>query len=257
MKPKTSWGKVADWYNNLLEKEVGSYQKTLILPNLLRLLAIKKNETILDLGCGQGFFSREFAKAGAKIIGVDLSPELIAIAQKNSLKNIIYHVSSAKNLNFIKNNSLDKIAMILSIQNIDNVHKVFQECNRALKPNGKLFIVMNHPAFRIPKQSDWGYDEKNKIQYRRVDKYMSEKKLTILMNPSAKFRQVKEQYTVSFHRPLQFYFKLLGNNGFGVTRLEEWTSNKTSQPGPKAAAEDQARKEIPLFLFLEAKKSST
>ena len=257
MKPKTSWGKVADWYNDLLEKEAGSYQKTLILPNLLRLLAIKKNETILDLGCGQGFFSREFAKAGAKIIGVDLSPELIAIAQKNSLKNAAYHIGSAEDLNFIKNNTLDKIVMILSIQNIDNVHKVFQECRRILKPNGKLFIAMNHPAFRIPKQSDWGYDEKNKIQYRRVDKYMSEKKLTILMNPSAKFRQVKEQYTVSFHRPLQFYFKLLGNNGFGVTRLEEWTSNKTSQPGPKTAAENQARKEIPLFLFLEAKKSST
>ena len=87
MKPKTAWGKVADWYNDLLEKEAGSYQKTLILPNLLRLLAIKKNETILDLGCGQGFFSREFAKANAKVIGVDIAPELIAIAKKNSAKN--------------------------------------------------------------------------------------------------------------------------------------------------------------------------
>ena len=250
----TSWGKVADWYNDFLEKEAGSYQKTLILPNLIRLLAIKKNEAILDLGCGQGFFSREFAKADAKVIGVDIAPELIAIAKKNPLKNITYYVSSAENLNFIKNNTIDKIVMIFSIQNVDNVHKVFRECSRVLRANGQISIVLNNQAFRIPKQSDWGYDEQNKTQYRRVNKYMSEEKLTILMNPSAKFRQVKEQYTVSFHRPLQFYFKLLGNNGFGVTRLEEWTSNKTSQPGPKAAAEDQARKEIPLFLFLEAKK---
>ena len=259
----TSWGKVADWYNDFLEKEAGSYQKTLILPNLIRLLAIKKNEAILDLGCGQGFFSREFAKADAKVIGVDIAPELIAIAKKNPLKNITYYVSSAENLNFIKNNTIDKIVMIFSIQNVDNVHKVFRECNRALKPNGKLLIVMNHPAFRIPKNSSWGWDPapesaprsqygaSSEKMYRRIDQYMSESKEKIQMRPGDK----PDEYTISFHRPLQFYFKLLSNNGFGVTRLEEWTSNKTSQPGPKAAAENKTRKEIPLFLFLEAKNN--
>ena len=74
---KTSWGKVANWYDNLLEKEKDSYQKTLILPNILRLLQIKRGEVILDLACGQGFFCREFANAGAKVVGVDVSPELI------------------------------------------------------------------------------------------------------------------------------------------------------------------------------------
>ena len=65
---KTSWGKVAEWYSDILEKEEGTYQKDLILPNLLRLTDIKKNETVLDLACGQGFFSREFIKLGAKVV---------------------------------------------------------------------------------------------------------------------------------------------------------------------------------------------
>lgn len=240
MKKDTSWGKTAI---------VGDYQKEVILPNLLRLLKIKRGEIILDLACGSGFFSREFAKAGAEVIGADVSKELIGVAKENS-KNVKYHATPADNLSFLANSTVDKITLILAIQNIDNIHKVFAECRRALKPNGKLFIVMNHPAFRIPKASDWDYDESKKVQYRRVDQYLSESKVKIQMHPGDK----PEEYTVSFHRPLQFYFKLLGNNGFCVSRLEEWISNRKSEPGPRAKAEDVARKEIPLFLFMKIVK---
>ena len=64
MKNDTSWGGVAGWYHSLLEHEGGTYQKTVILPNILRLLNIARGEAILDLACGQGFFSREFHKKG-------------------------------------------------------------------------------------------------------------------------------------------------------------------------------------------------
>ena len=72
------------------------------------------------------------------------------------------------------------------------------------------------------------------------------------MNPG----QVKSEKTISFHHPLQFYFKALEKAGFVVTRLEEWTSHKESEKGPRAGAENRARKEFPLFLFLEAVKVS-
>lgn len=246
---KTSWGKVAGWYDKLL-KEEGTYQKEIILPNLTRLLDAKKSETILDLACGQGFFSREFRKSGARVIGADVSKELIAIARKNSLKDVRFEVASADNLDFLSAASVNKVTIVMAIQNIENVSGVFKECRRVLKPDGKLFLVMNHPAFRVPKASGWGYDEKNKIQYRRIDAYLSESKIKIQTHPGGK----PSDYTISFHRPLQFYFKLLGKNGFRAARLEEWNSTRKSQPGPRAAAEDKARKEIPLFLFIEAVK---
>ena len=104
-------------------------------------------------------------------------------------------------------------------------------------------------AFRVPKNSNWDFDEKKKIQYRRVDAYLSEMTIPIDMNPG----QTNSKKTISFHRSFQYYFKLLSKNGFAVSRLEEWISNKKSQKGPRGAAEDKARKEFPLFLFLEAK----
>ncbi len=242
----TSWDNVAHWYDTLLAGN-DTYQTRVILPNLLRVMAVKKGERVLELGCGQGFFTQAFYKEGGEVTGVDLGKDLIAIAKRQSPKEIKYFAHSAEDLSMLADKSADKIALVLSLQNIEAPHKVFKECARVLAPGGRIFIVLNHPAFRIPKSSSWGYDESTKTQYRRIDRYMSEAKADIEMNPSKKDGPT----TTSFHRPLQYYFKLLNNNGFAVTRLEEWLSHRESEVGPRKAAEDRARREIPLFMLLE------
>ncbi len=260
-KKDTSWGGVAKWYDNLVEKEASNYQKDVILPNLMRLVSPKKGEVILDLASGQGFFSREFANAGASVFAADIAPELIKIAKDLSAKaglKIDYHVAPADKIDFVKNNSVDKITIVLAIQNIENLAGTLGECARVLKPSGKLFLIMNHPTFRIPKASSWGWDPASAsdrgagatAQYRRVDEYMSESKTEIEMHPGRK----PSQKTVSFHRPLQVYFKAFKKAGLAVTGLEEWISNKKSEAGPRAKAEDKARKEIPLFMMMELTK---
>lgn len=254
MNKDTSWGKVADWYDHLLEGGEGTYQKDVILPNLIRLVDPQKDEYIIDIACGQGFFSRILTEKGAKVTGTDISSELIDFAKKNSLENISYKVASADKLSFAENDSYDKALIILALQNIENIQGVLQESFRVLKPNGSLHIVLNHPTFRIPSRSEWVWDEKTNTQFRRLDAYMSEKTGQIDMLPGEKDAN-KKKFTVSFHRPLQVYFKALNKAGFAVTRLEEWISNKKSQSGPRSTEEDRIRKEIPMFLYIEAKKN--
>jgi SAM-dependent methyltransferase len=276
---ETSWGGMADWYDDLVEGD-GSYQRELVLPNLMRLLAntgeAGKNGDmgdirdigflaglrILDLACGQGFFSRAFARQGANVTGVDISPELIELAKKNSLR-LDYHVSSAESLTFLRSGEFDIVSIVLAIQNIEHFGLVFAECARVLKPAGRLLLILNHPAFRIPKQSSWGFDEKQNVQYRRLDGYLGESKVEIDMKPGGKIGPKtneekigtkNNEKTISFHRPLQAYFKALEKNGFQVKRLEEWTSHKVSQSGPRQAAENRARNEFPLFMMIEAIK---
>ena len=174
MKPNTSWGNVAGWYDEMLETSEDSYQKNVILPNVLRILNMRKGNQILDLACGQGFFSRAFADAGAVVTGVDASRELIALAQKHKGKKITYHVAPADKLDFLAAGSFDIAVIILAIQNIKNMGEVFSECNRILASSGKLVVVMNHPAFRIPKHSSWGWDPARGIQYRRSEEHTSE-----------------------------------------------------------------------------------
>jgi len=252
-KTETSWGKVADWYDELL-KSKGTFQTEVILPNLLRRMDLKKSDRVLDVACGQGFFAHEFFRAGATVIGTDISRELIHIAQKSvsvaAKERLVFMEAPADAMPSIPDRSVDQVTIVLAIQNIEDVRGVFMECARILKPMGKLHVVLNHPAFRIPKGSDWGWDELRKVQFRRMDKYLSESKVGIQMHPGDK----PDETTVSFHRPLQFYFKLFAKTGFCVDGLEEWVSHKTSDSGPRAKAENRARSEFPLFLYLEAIK---
>ena len=251
-KNDTSWNHVAGWYERLLEGE-GTYQKDLILPNLLRLMDLghgRHGDAVLDLACGPGFFAREFAARGARVTGADASQSLIEMARGEKIPGAQFFVARADRLAFIKDATIDKAAIVLALQNIENVGNVLRECARVLKPGGELYLVLNHPAFRVPQASSWAWDEKTKMQYRRIDKYLSESKTQIQMHPGAK----PGEHTTSFHRPLQYYFKALNKAGFSVTALEEWNSHRASEPGPRAKAENEARKEIPLFLCLVANK---
>lgn len=257
MADETSWGDVAEWYDKLLG-ESDTFQAKIVLPNLARLVAAAPGERILDIACGQGFFSYAFATQGAAVTGVDVSPELVALAKKNAPKrrkgkplDVAFLVAPSHDLRGIPDASVDDALLVLAIQNIDDVKGTVAECARVLKPSGSLHVAMNHPSFRVPKGSSWAWD-KNGDQYRRVDKYLTEAKVKIQMRPGAD----PGLTTVSFHRPLQFYVKALAKGGFAVVNLEEWISHKKSDSGPRAAEENRARKEIPMFMYLEAKKTA-
>jgi len=246
-KETTSWGGVAEWYSGYL-KDSDSYQAKVILPNLMRMLGLTAPDQVLDLACGEGFFAREFAKTGAKVLGADIAPELIKKA-KAAGDLVIYKEAAAHKLAFAKNNEFTTVACVLALQNMEDIKAVFKEVRRVLTKDGRFVLVLNHPAFRVLKRSSWGFDEKENVQYRRIDGYLSQAKITVDMHPSKK----TSKQTISYHRSLQDFAKALSGEGFAITRLEEWTSHKVSGKGPRQKAEDTARKEIPLFMALEVR----
>ncbi len=288
---KTSWGKVADWYDEYLTDE-DSYQKQVILPNLMRVLDPKPHEKILDIACGQGFFTEELAIRGVDAIGFDISPELVRKAesrlQYQKIDNAKFFVSPADDMSKVATSTIDNAICVLASQNIKELDQMFAEAARVLKraklvdrvgasirkakdskkfedfkdlpsfKGGRLILVINHPSFRIPRGSDWHYEERahdphKGEQGRVVYQYLSEGKITIDMNPGIpKERSRDKVYTISYHRPLQVFTKWLTKHGFAITRIEEWASHKKSATGPRATAEDTARKEIPLFMCIEA-----
>lgn len=247
---KTDWNRVAEWYDKLVGDEGSEFHREIIFPGVLRLLAVQPGDPVLDVACGQGAFCRVLHEGGFRATGVDASPELIQHARQRSNPAISFFIGDARELTFLRQNFYAAAACILSIQNIDRMQPVFEGAARALVPNGRLVIVMMHPCFRAPKATHWGWDDERKVQYRRVDRYLLPRKEPIVTHPGLK----DGSYTWTFHRPLQSYFKAIRGGGLLVDAMEEWTSHKVSDSGPRAAAENVARNEIPLFLALRAVK---
>jgi len=243
---KTAWQKVAPWYKKVVGSEGSYYHKEVIIPNSLRLLGIKPQEKVLNLGCGQGIMGRQIKN---KYLGIDLAPSLIEEAirlDKNT--NHTYLVENiAKEMKIF--GSFDKGMIILALQNVDKPFQVFNNFRKLLTSKGELLVVINHPAFRIPKHSDW--EVKNNKQYRIMESYMSPLEIPIESSP---FDKKNNQISYSYHHPLSAYTEMLTDNGFLITNIEEWVSPKKSE-GPMAIIEDRTRNEFPLFLAIKAVKN--
>ncbi len=242
------WNQVARWYDALVGMKGSDYQQSLVLPGAHRLLALSKEDRVLDLACGQGVFCRYLHQKGHKVEGLDVSSALIAAAKKRSPDSVRFHEADAGDGNALKGKKFDAVVCLLAVQNMEHLEPVFDNVARWLKPSGRFVMVAMHPCYRIPRQSHWEFDEAKKIQFRRVDLYATETAIPILTPP---MKEAKV-YTMTYHRPLQSYFRSLSKAGLVVDALEEWTSGKTSEAGKRAKAENRARNEFPLFMAIRA-----
>ncbi|MFQ6051494.1 MAG: class I SAM-dependent methyltransferase [Candidatus Hydrothermarchaeota archaeon] len=96
---------------------------------------IDMGDFILDIGCGTGFPSQLLLSMGKKVIGIDISPELIFKAPKN----MDYILSDAQYLPF-KDESFDSVVSIGGVLNhMPNYDLAFKEINRVLKKDG-IFV---------------------------------------------------------------------------------------------------------------------
>lgn len=251
---RTDWGDVARWYDQLVGDEGSEYHRHVVLPGVLRLLEPRPGQRVLDVACGQGVLCRLLRERGVWPTGVDAAAALIRLArQRGSGEGIEYRVGDARQLDKLAGmgpGRFDAVTCVLAIQNIHPLPPVCRGVAWALKPGGRFVIAMMHPCFRGPKATGWGWDAEQGVQYRRVDRYLLPRKEPIVTHPG----KDPGRYTWSFHRPMGAYVKALRNAGLLVDALEEWSSHKVSTSGPRAGAENRARREIPLFLALRAVK---
>lgn len=245
----TSWQGSGLWYDSIVGETGHYYHTNIILPGVIRLLHLQPNSSVLDIACGQGVLARHIPKQ-TPYVGIDGAKELIAKAksyhpgQKN---REFFHGDVTKPFPIATERLFSHATIILALQNIASMDPVFAHAKQHLKADGKLLIVLNHPCFRIPRQSAWGFDEASKTQFRRLNCYMSALKIPIASHPGRK----SSSTTVSFHHPLSAYINGLSKAGFVVDALEEWCSDKVST-GKAKAWENRARKEFPLFMAIRA-----
>ncbi len=114
--------------------------------NPTALASIKSGETIIDLGSGAGFDCFLAARATGitgKVVGIDITPEMVKQAQKNAekgnFKNVTFIVGAIENLP-IESNTVDLIISNCVINLSNQKEQIFKEAFRVSKQNGRIMI---------------------------------------------------------------------------------------------------------------------
>lgn len=248
-----SWQSHASWYNQKA-RSADSHQQQIILPGITALLAGQNKGKLLDVGCGPGTFSQEFARLGWQVTGIDIAEDMIEIAHSGARANsqsVRFLVDDATKLTRCRSKGPWQAAVsILQLMNVEKAELEIRAITKNLVDGGIFVAVILHPAFRIPRQSHWGWDEKQKTQYRRIDRYLSPLSIPITMHPGERH----SAKTLTFHRPLSWYFNQMATAGLMIEQVEEWCSQRRANSGPRARAENRAAEEFPLFLAWRARK---
>lgn len=196
-----------------------------------------KNKTVLDAGCGDGFFSNELSERGAIVTACDGSKELIKIA-KSDFKSVKFDVCDLTEELPYNDGEFDLVISSLTLMDIDCLDKFFSESYRVLNSNGKLVFTIVHPCFF---QADWEKDENGKKIYKKVSSYWDLNKETLNFWGE----------TTHYHRPLTWYSKLLKKHNFLIEELKE---NPDDLENFKPIKEHQKR--VPLFVCFSCVKKN-
>jgi arsenite methyltransferase len=134
--------------------------------NPVALSDIKENETVLDLGSGAGldaFMAAKKVGNKGRVIGVDMTPEMVKKARENAekmeFKNVEFRLGDIEKLP-VDDETIDVIISNCVINLTPDKHKTFREAYRVLKPGGRMFvsdIVLEEELPKEVKESIEGY----------------------------------------------------------------------------------------------------
>ena len=113
---------------------------------VLKAVAPKKGERILDLAAGTGTSTQPFYEAGADAVACDFSPGMIEVGKKR-YPHLTFIQGDALDLPF-KDNEFDAVTMSFGLRNVNDTVKALQELHRVTKPGGRMVICeFSHPTF--------------------------------------------------------------------------------------------------------------
>lgn len=134
------WSKLYDHEKNPLI--------TIEEPRVNQILKTIPYSRVLDAGTGTGRYALKLAQGGAQVTAIDISPEMLAVAQevsRNEGLKITYLFASLENRLPFNSAIFDLVVCTLTLTHISNMANAIQEFHRVLKKEGHLLITDFHP----------------------------------------------------------------------------------------------------------------
>ncbi|RQW81049.1 MAG: class I SAM-dependent methyltransferase [Methanothrix sp.] len=161
---RTRWSLDAANYNRSTQSTWNSRRAKSAWESIFKDLLGTDVQLVLDVGTGPGFIAFLLAELGKKVVGIDLSEDMIKIANRNAKElgfNVDFKVSDAENLPF-DDESFDAVVNRHVLWTLPNPERATHEWKRVLRPGGTLIII----------DGNWNYNYKNSIN-KKIWRYLA------------------------------------------------------------------------------------
>ena len=234
-----SWDAAADDW--VAHADASDYQNFFLRPRMLALAGEVSGRRVLDLGCGEGAYSRALAGRGAQVSGIDGSARLIEVARERAAAaglTIDYPCANASAL-VLASGACDLIVASVVSMNVEEYDSAIRGV-RVLAPGGSLCMSITHPCFSAP-VSDWVGGKGRVAKHFAVDRYFERIAWNDRIAPS--FRTP----TLRRHRPLADYMSGAIKAGFA---LREFQEPRATEEELRTSARFLPMTRVPYFLFM-------
>lgn len=145
--PRNTYDEYAAQYAQLkATQEEGGAEHDATVRQFLQVVGEASGLDVLDAGCGEGYLSRILARRGARVTGIDISPRLIEIARAKDLDGaIVYQVADLSQPLPAYQGHFDLVTSYFVLNDVCDYQGFLTTLAVALKPTGRLVILMNNP----------------------------------------------------------------------------------------------------------------
>ncbi|MFW9794939.1 MAG: class I SAM-dependent methyltransferase [Candidatus Thorarchaeota archaeon] len=215
---KESWEKNTEQWTEMTEGDAN--RQLIIDPALWSLIGDVSGLSILDAGCGNGYWTRALASRGAKTVGVDYSKPFIEYCRKVETEMNLgceFYEASLTDMSDFESKLFDLVVSNIVMVDVLDFRTAFNEIARVLNDDGRFIWSNVHPVFgrtagaiepRIPKDSP-----RNEERYlKMIDRYF---------DSGGELIDWMKKPTWQFMRTLEEYSKALKEAGFVISEIVE------------------------------------
>jgi SAM-dependent methyltransferase len=181
-------------------------------PALRAMLPAMRGLSVLDLGCGFGWFCRWARENGAvRIRGIDVSEKMLARARAETHDGAISFTRADMEHLALPTASFDLAYSSLVFHYLEDLRALMSQVHPALVGGGRLVFSVEHPIFTAPSNPKFSHDAGSTTW--QLDGYLDE-------GPRSTDWLVKG--VIKQHRTIATYVNTLVELGFVIQHLEEW-----------------------------------